>query len=153
MPLKVICLGKTKESWIKQGIEEYRKRLTGQWTVDWQELKDVSLSEAGSIESVKSKEAKIIQKALKEDTFLVALDERGTSFSSVDFAGYLDKLSGKEVTFVIGGVYGLDKTILDRAGLSLSFSSFTFPHQLIRLMLIEQLYRCQTIRTGKTYHY
>jgi 23S rRNA (pseudouridine1915-N3)-methyltransferase len=154
MPIKIICLGKTRETWIKQGIEEYQKRLNPVWKIQWQELKDISLKEAGSVEVVKNKEALIINKAISQTDYIIALDEFGTGMSSTGFAHELNTLlMNKDVVFIIGGVYGLDSTILAKAALRLSFSNFTFPHQLIRLILIEQLYRAWTISTGKTYHY
>jgi len=154
MPIKIICLGKTRETWIKQGIEEYQKRLNPVWKVRWTELKDVSLKEAGTVEQVKSKEALIINKAIAPSDYLIAMDEHGKAYDSVAFAHELSELNAeKEVVFIIGGVYGLDASILSKANLKLSFSAFTFPHQLIRLILIEQLYRAWTISSGKTYHY
>ena len=154
MSLKVICLGKTKEDWIKQGIDEYKKRLVQQWKPDWQELKDVSLSTAGTIDKVKETEAATLLKAISPGDYVIALDEKGSSLNSVAFAQKLDELmSNKDITFLIGGVFGLDKSIVKRADWVLSFSAFTFPHQLIRLILAEQLYRAKTIISGKTYHY
>jgi 23S rRNA (pseudouridine1915-N3)-methyltransferase len=154
MPIKIICLGKTREAWIKQGILEYHKRLTPVWKIEWLELPDVSLKIAGSVQNVKAREAAIIMKAVNADDFLIALDEHGSSLDSVSFADKLAQLLPTgNIVFVIGGVYGLDYTILQAAKLKLSFSIFTFPHQLIRLILIEQLYRAWTIQTGKTYHY
>lgn len=154
MPIKVICLGKTRESWIKEGIAEYQKRLIPLWKVQWTELKDVSLKEAGITELVKSKEAISINKAITDTDFIIAMDEHGKSFSSIAFSEEIGKLiQAKDIVFVIGGVYGLDASILNRANLKISFSSFTFPHQMIRLILMEQLYRAWTITCGKTYHY
>jgi 23S rRNA (pseudouridine1915-N3)-methyltransferase len=154
MSIRIICLGKTRESWIKQGIAEYQKRLNPGWKVEWQELRDVSLKETDSIEKVKGREAEIIRKAIPDTDYVIALDERGKSYDSISFAHLIrGVMQDKSIAFIIGGVYGLDKAIIDRADMHLSFSAFTFPHQLIRLILIEQLYRCQTIVSGKTYHY
>jgi 23S rRNA (pseudouridine1915-N3)-methyltransferase len=154
MPIRIICLGKTKESLIQQGIDEYLKRLKPVWKIELLELKDVSLKEAGSIARVKSREAEIIGKAVKDDEYIIALDEKGKSLDSAGMAVTMNELiTLKDIVFVIGGVYGLDKSITDKADLVLSFSAFTFPHQLIRLILMEQLYRCWTIISGKTYHY
>lgn len=154
MPVRIICLGKTRETWIRQGIEEYLKRLSPFWKIRWEELRDVSLKSESSIPKVKQKEADILLKTISETDFVIALDERGKRFNSVDFADYLKPLlENKELVFIIGGVYGLEASVLKRANLCLSFSDFTFPHQLIRLLLIEQLYRSWTILKGKTYHY
>jgi 23S rRNA (pseudouridine1915-N3)-methyltransferase len=154
MGIRIICLGKTRESWIKQGIEEYQKRLSPFWKIQWLELKDVSLKAAGSIDKVKKLEAAILVKSISTGDYIIALDETGTEYDSVGFAKLLDGLVAQgDIVFVIGGVYGLDKSIREKANLVLSFSRFTFPHQLIRLILIEQLYRARTISSGKTYHY
>lgn len=154
MAFKIICLGKTKEDWIKQGITEYQKRLSGVWKIQWLELPDVSLKNADNIEAVKAKEAIILNKALSPEDYLIVLDEHGQSLTSVDFSHLLQEIiPGRDIVFVIGGVYGLDYTILQKAKLKLSFSIFTFPHRLIRLILMEQLYRAWTIMTGKMYHY
>jgi 23S rRNA (pseudouridine1915-N3)-methyltransferase len=154
MPIRIICLGKTRENWIKQGIEEYRKRLNPVWKIGITELKDVSLKETGSIGKVKIREAEIIRKAVTDAEYFIALDEKGKSFDSAGLAVLMKEIVPvKDIVFVIGGVYGLDKSITEKADLALSFSDFTFPHQLIRLILMEQLYRCWTIIGGKTYHY
>ncbi len=154
MPIKIICPGKTRETWIKQGIEEYQKRLNPVWKIDWQELKDASLKSENTIVKVKKQEALIINKTISTDDYIIALDERGKNLDSISFAHTLEELvMTKSIVFVIGGVYGLDSSVLNRANLTLSFSSFTFPHQLIRLILMEQLYRAWTIISGKTYHY
>lgn len=154
MSIRIVCLGKTREDWIKQGIEEYRKRLDPHWKIKWQELNDVSLREAGSMEKVRQLEAVIIAKAMSEKDYVIALDETGTEFDSTGFAKVLEEwMATKDVVFVIGGVYGLDTSVRKKANLVLSFSRFTFPHQLIRLILIEQLYRARTINSGKKYHY
>lgn len=154
MSIRIICPGKTRETWIKQGIEEFQKRLNPVWKIEWQELKDASLKVENTIEKVKKQEALIINKVISPDDYIIALDEKGKSINSVAFAHALEELMlTKNIVFIIGGVYGLDSSVLNRANLTLSFSSFTFPHQLIRLILMEQLYRAWTIISGKTYHY
>ena len=154
MSLRIICLGKTKEDWLKDGIAEYRKRLSTSWKVPLTELDDVSLKTAGSVSAVKDKEAIILTKAIQTGEYVIALDERGTAYSSVDFSTFLqDKLAQTDIVFVIGGVYGLAETFCQRADLLLSLSAFTFSHQMVRLILMEQLYRAWTISAGKTYHY
>ncbi|HOD17875.1 MAG TPA: 23S rRNA (pseudouridine(1915)-N(3))-methyltransferase RlmH [Candidatus Cloacimonadota bacterium] len=154
MSLRVLCLGKTKESWLQEGLNTYLTRLPKEWKVCWQEQKDVSLKTAGSIEKVKMQEASLVLKALAADEFVIALDETGKEFTSVQFANFLlDLKANRDIIFVVGGVYGLDSSVRKRADLILSFSRFTFPHQLIRLLLCEQLYRAYTISSGKSYHY
>jgi len=155
MSIRVICLGKTTQKWISQGLEEYLKRLKPVWKIQWLELKDVSLKQAGGIDKVKSSEAALIEKTLTGNEIIIALDENGICLDSVSFSNELQKYlnSAKDIVFIIGGVYGLDKSILNKADMRLSFSAFTFTHQMIRLLLVEQLYRCWTIKAGKSYHY
>ena len=154
MPISIFCLGKTRENWIKLGINEYAKRLQPVWKIRWIELKDASLKTEGSIEKVKLQEATTLLKAIPAAAYVIALDEKGKDFDSPAFAHELGRLvQDKEIAILIGGVYGLDKTVRERADLCLSFSTFTFPHQLIRVILMEQLYRAWTILSGKTYHY
>lgn len=152
--MKILCVGKTKQSFIEAGIKEYEKRLRLFNPVQWQILPDVKLSKSNTVSQVKSQEAEIILKALSPRDVVVVLDERGRQFGSVDFAKKLEKLQVKgPLVFIIGGVYGLDASLRNRADLVLGFSQFTFTHQMIRLLLVEQLYRAYTILQGKTYHY
>jgi len=150
--IKIICLGKTKQKFIKDGINEYLKRISSQFKMDFLILPDVKLSKNNSVEIVKKKEAEILQKHISFENFLIVLDEKGKNFSSLEFADFLQK-SGKNIDFIIGGVYGLGENIKRKADLILSFSSFTFTHQMIRLLLTEQIYRAITIIDGKKYHY
>jgi len=154
MPIRILCPGKTKEAWIKAGIAEYQKRLTANWSTRIVELGDVSLKTAGTPEKVKAKEAEIILKAITEGEYVIALDEQGKSLDSLVFAAFLQQsLENGKIAFIIGGVYGLDGSVLKRADRCVSFSAFTFTHQLIRLVLMEQIYRAFTIGSGKAYHY
>ena len=155
MKIRILCLGKTKQKFIEEGIKEYKKRITKYIKLEWQILPDVKLTGNKTIEIVKDQEAAILEKNLLQSSFLIVLDENGKEFSSEKFADYLEKKFsiGKNIIFVIGGVYGLSKKIIKRADLVLSFSRFTFTHQMIRFLLAEQLYRSFTIIRGKKYHY
>ena len=155
MKIRIICLGKTKQKFIEEGIKEYQKRIIKYIKLEWQILPDVKLTGSKTIEIVKDQEAAILEKNFRKSSFLIVLDEKGKEFSSKKFAEYLEeKLPfGRDVIFVIGGVYGLSKRIIERADLVLSFSRFTFTHQIIRFLLVEQLYRSFTIIKGKKYHY
>jgi len=155
MKIKIICLGKTKQKFIEEGIKEYQKRITKYVKLEWQILSDVKLTGSKTIEIVKDQEAAILEKNFTKSSFLIVLDGNGKDFSSEKFAKYLeDKFPiGKNIIFVIGGVYGLSDRILKRADLVLSFSRFTYTHQMIRFLLVEQLYRSFTIIKGKKYHY
>ncbi len=155
MKIKIICLGKTKQKFIEEGIKEYQKRISKYTKLDWQILPDVKLTGSKTIEIVKDQEAEILEKSFPASSFIIVLDENGKEFSSEKIAKFIeDKLTfGKDLIFVIGGVYGLSKRILKRADLILSFSRFTFTHQMIRFLLVEQLYRSFTIIKNKKYHY
>ncbi len=155
MKIIIICLGKTKQKFIEEGIKEYQKRITKYVKLEWQILPDVKLTGSKTIEIVKDQEAAILEKNFPKSSFLIVLDEKGKDFSSEKFAKYLeDKFPiGKDIIFVIGGVYGLSNRILKKADLVLSFSRFTYTHQMIRFLLVEQLYRSFTIIKGKKYHY
>ncbi|OPX26462.1 MAG: hypothetical protein B1H06_05630 [Candidatus Cloacimonas sp. 4484_143] len=155
MKIIIICLGKTKQKFIEEGIKEYQKRITKYVKLEWQILPDVKLTGSKTIEIVKDQEAAILEKNFPKSFYLIVLDENGKEFSSEKFAKYLENKFpiGKNIIFVIGGVYGLSKKILKRADLVLSFSRFTYTHQMIRFLLVEQLYRSFTIIKGKKYHY
>jgi len=155
MKIRIICLGKTKQKFIEEGIKEYQKRISKYFKLDWQILPDVKLSGNNTIENVKDQEAEIILKKLSIYSFIIVLDETGEEFSSVKIANFLEnKLNTeKDIIFIVGGVYGLSIRILKKANIVLSFSRFTFTHQMIRLLLLEQLYRSFTIIKNKKYHY
>jgi len=154
MNIRIICPGKTKQKFIEEGIAEYTKRLSSFCKLEIIETADVKLSSSNNIEIVKQKEAEIIGKYLKNDNFIIGLDEHGKLFTSVDFAGFIDNLRGsRNIDFLIGGVYGLADELRQKADLLLSFSKMTFTHRMIRMLLVEQLYRSFCILNGKKYHY
>lgn len=156
--LKLICLGKLKENFWREAEAEYLKRLQAFAKVEIVELKEESFDEKMSVETIKIKEAEKIKNALEKikDATIVVLDEHGKQFSSTAFSQHLFELAGRgsgEFVFVIGGPLGLDESILKIANLKLSFSSFTFTHQMIRVFLFEQIYRAMMIGTNRQYHY
>lgn len=158
MNIRIICVGKIKEKYLVQGIDEYMKRLSRYAKVEFAEVEDErapeTLSPAEEL-MVKEKEAARISKSIRRGSFVIALAIEGQSFSSEAFARRLDALAltgQSQVDFIIGGSLGLDASILRQADLLLSFSSFTFPHQLMRLILVEQIYRAFKILKGETYH-
>lgn len=158
MKFRIITVGKLKEKYLKDGIAEYLKRLQCYATVEIIEVADEqtpdSASEMEELQ-IKAKEAQRIHKYIKEDTYLIALAIEGTMLTSEQLAERIEQLgiSGKShITMVIGGSLGLDKSILQQADLLLSFSKLTFPHQLMRLILVEQLYRSYRIMKGEPYH-
>ena len=154
MSIKIIALGKSKQSFISDGIAEFEKRLRPFHKIEMQILPDIKLSSSNTVDIVKNKEAEIILKHVDQRDYVVALDEHGKQMSSVKFSKFLAGQMGlANIVFIIGGVYGLDKKITDRADKVLSFSQMTFTHQMIRFILLEQIYRAFTIMRGKKYHY
>ncbi|TAH66826.1 MAG: 23S rRNA (pseudouridine(1915)-N(3))-methyltransferase RlmH, partial [Anaerolineaceae bacterium] len=146
MKVSLICVGKLKEKYLTMGIDEYKKRLGRYCTLDITELPDERTPDNASTameESIKKKEGDRILKALKDDSYCIALVILGNMLSSEELAGQMEKLfvSGKShISFVIGGSLGLSEEVLARADYHLSFSKMTFPHQLMRLILMEQIY-------------
>ena len=153
--MKILCLGKTKHNFIKAGVEEYIKRISKYTDIDLEILPDVKLTGSNTIEIIKEQEAETLLKKFPKEAFIIALDENGKMSSSESFAKFNKQklVKSKKIVFVIGGVYGLSERILQRVDLELSFSKFTFTHQMIRLILLEQIYRAYTIIKGKKYHY
>ncbi|MCL6558194.1 MAG: 23S rRNA (pseudouridine(1915)-N(3))-methyltransferase RlmH [Firmicutes bacterium] len=156
--ITVLSVGRLKEKYLVEGAAEYLKRLSAYAKVNIVEVDDESFSEnltpAGR-EKVKEKEGERILSRLRHGTFLIALDVRGKMLSSEEMAEVFNKLAleGKgNVTFAIGGSLGLSQKVLERAGMRLSFSKLTFPHQLMRLILLEQLFRWFKITRGEPYH-
>jgi len=155
--IHIITLGKLKEGYWKEAEAEYLKRLQPYAKVFIHEIKEESFTEKDIPEIIKQREAEKIQIELKKikDSYIVALDEHGKQFSSMQFAQNLTNLSGSSnsLVFVLGGPLGLDRSILDNADLKLSMSPLTFTHQMARIFLEEQLYRSMMIAGGRKYHY
>ncbi|WP_041965130.1 23S rRNA (pseudouridine(1915)-N(3))-methyltransferase RlmH [Mesobacillus selenatarsenatis] len=158
MNISIVTVGKLKEKYLKQGIEEYLKRLGSYAKVEVIEVPDEKapeeLSETEMIQ-VKQKEGERILAKIGPDTYVIALAINGKLKSSEELADTLDKLAtyGKsKIAFVIGGSLGLSEEVLRRSDEQLSFSKMTFPHQLMRLILVEQIYRAYRINRGEPYH-
>lgn len=158
MNISIITVGKLKEKYLKDGIEEYRKRLTRYCNIEIIEVSDEKAPENLSDkeeEMVKAKEGTSILKHIKDSTYVIALAINGNMLSS---EGLSELISGlgingtSNIAFVIGGSLGLSGEVLSRANYKLSFSKLTFPHQLMRLILLEQIYRSFKITTGEPYH-
>jgi len=156
--ISIIAVGKLKEKYLKQGIDEYLKRLTAYAKVEIIEVPDEKAPEILSeteMEQVKQKEGERILAKISPDTHVIALAIEGKMKTSEELADGLDKLAtyGKsKIAFVIGGSLGLSSDVMQRANESLSFSKMTFPHQLMRLVLVEQVYRAFRIIRGEPYH-
>lgn len=149
--MKLICVGKIKEKYLNDAIDEYKKRLSKYTKLDIVELPDISYNE---IDKVKKEEGKLILKHLKETDNVIILDIDGIELSSLELTNKLCRLESvnSNITFIIGGSYGLSEEVKKRANFSLSFSKLTFPHQLFRVMLLEQIYRTYKIRNNENYH-
>lgn len=158
MHISIVTVGKLKEKYLKQGIEEYVKRLNSYAKIDLIEVADEKAPEELSeveMKQVKQKEGERILAKIHPDTYVIALAINGKLKSSEELAETLDKLAtyGKsKVAFIIGGSLGLSNDVLKRADEQLSFSKMTFPHQLMKLILVEQVYRAFRINRGEPYH-
>lgn len=158
MKITLICVGKLKEKYLSQGVEEYVKRLGRYCTLEITELPDEKTPDnAGEAleEQIKKKEGDRILKSIKEDSYCIALAIEGNMLTSEELAAKIDALgiSGvSHISFIIGGSLGLSAQVLKRADYLLSFSKMTFPHQLMRMIFLEQIYRSYRIISNQPYH-
>ena len=154
----MICVGKIKEKYLKLGIDEFKKRLSKYCKLEIIELEDEKAPENLSDKEmlmIKEKEGKKILSKIKDNSYVIALAIDGKNLSSEELAETINKLGVRgisNITFVIGGSLGLSDEVLSRADYKLSFSKMTFPHQLMRLILLEQVYRAYRINNGEPYH-
>jgi len=149
--IKIICIGKLKEKYLQDMVKEYEKRISKYTKVKIIELEDKSFDDINKIKKIEAEE---INKQINEKDFIITLDILGKQMDSIELANYLynTQMNFSNITFIIGGSYGLSDGIRNKANLSLSFSKLTFPHQLFRVMLLEQLYRCYKIQNNEIYH-
>ncbi|MBR4040346.1 MAG: 23S rRNA (pseudouridine(1915)-N(3))-methyltransferase RlmH [Clostridia bacterium] len=157
MNMALICMGKLKEKYWRDAAAEYEKRLTrfGKWeTIELPDLPEPSNSSSAIEEQIKKKEGDAILAKLREGDVVVCLCIEGKQMDSVQLSKKLTELidTGRRVVFVIGGSLGLCDEVVRRAQVKLSFSPMTFPHQLARIMLLEQTYRALKIAAGERYH-
>lgn len=146
--IKIICVGKIKEKFYKEAIEEYKKRLSKYTKLQIIEIND-------ELEEIALKKESInILKNIKENDYVITLEIEGNHLSSIEFASKIDKtlIINSNITFVIGGSYGLGNEVKKRSDYKLSFSNMTFPHQLFRIILLEQIYRGFKIINNESYH-
>jgi len=156
MKLELLCIGKTKERFIRDGLDKYARYMKPYAALTIREIKEEKIHDLKDAPLIRKREAERLVKAVPAGAYLVALDERGQEYTSHEFAHDLNVLleSGmRELVFVIGGAMGLDESITQRAGKVVALSRWTFTHEMARLVLLEQLYRAFTIIKGKTYHY
>ena len=149
--IKVICVGKIKEKYLKEAIEEYKKRLSKYTKLEIIEVSDI---DNPSIDITLLKEKELIEKYIDSKDFVITLEIEGNMLSSVEFAKKIDSIFNinSTITFVIGGSNGLHQDIKNRSNYKLSFSKLTFPHQLFRVNLLEQIYRTFKINNNESYH-
>ncbi len=158
MKISIICVGKIKEKYLVQAIQEYSKRLSRYCKLQIIELADEKTPDGCSKaieQKIKQKEAVRIESSLKGDEYIICLDIQGKKYNSEEFAVHIEKLGidGKShIAFIIGGSLGLDNNIINKSDFKLSFSDMTFPHQLMRVILLEQIYRSYRITSGEPYH-
>lgn len=158
MNISIICIGKLKEKYWRDASDEYEKRLARYCRLDVRELKEASLpakASAADEEKVREKEGKAVLAAIWEGSYVITLEIDGQALSSEEFAVHIDKLGvrGKSsIVFVIGGSLGLSEDVSRRADMKLSFSKMTFTHQMMRPVLLEQIYRGFKISSSETYH-
>lgn len=155
--ITLITLGKLKEKYLRDAVEEYAKRLSRYCKLDIIELSPVTLSDNPSqseIDTALLKEAEIIEKRIPDGSVVTALCVEGKSNTSEQLAEFVEKNTneGKNMCFIIGSSFGLSDTVKQKSNLKLSLSAMTFPHQLFRVMLLEQIYRAFKINEGSTYH-
>ncbi|MDC1204372.1 23S rRNA (pseudouridine(1915)-N(3))-methyltransferase RlmH [Salibacteraceae bacterium] len=156
MKIKVITIGKTAEKYLITGIKEYEKRLSRFISFSWDEIPDISSRGKTSTMELKEREGDLILKKLKQSDIVVLFDAKGVQYSSEGFYNWFEKkaLTGiSSITFVVGGAYGFSDSVYQRSNEKISFSKMTFSHQMIRLILIEQIYRAYSIKHNLPYHH
>lgn len=155
MKVKIIQVGKTKDAYMETGIQEFLKRLKSFADVEIVTLKEEKNTATFTVAQCKEKEAVEILRNLRSEDFVVVLDENGKEKNSKEFAELISKYKdlGQSMSFVIGGPFGLTDAVRERANLVFSLSKMTFTHQMIRIFLLEQIYRGFCIIAGKEYHH
>ena len=158
MKITLVTVGKIKEKYLEQAIAEYSKRLARYCKLEILQVADEKTPEGASAaveEQIKEKEGERILSQVRDGSFVIALAIEGKMMSSEELAQKMDRLAVEgtsQITFTIGGSLGLSRKVLERADFLLSFSKMTFPHQLMRVILLEQIYRSYRIITGQPYH-
>ena len=157
LTINILCVGKIKENYLKEAILEYSKRLSKYCNLNIIEVQDEKVPEKLSDkveENIKNIEAEKMLKYIKKDTCLIALELKGKELNSEEFSKEIQNISlnYSSITFVIGGTLGIAETILSKCDKKICFSKMTFPHQLIRVFLLEQVFRGFKIAGGETYH-
>jgi len=156
MKLQFWSIGKANESYVKEGVEMFSKRISNYFSVQWHIIPMPKNAGMMSEMDLKIKEGEMVMNFLKKEDYLVVLDERGKQFNSEGLASFLQQRaneSEKNLVFLIGGAFGLSEDVLKRADHTWSLSQLVFPHQLVRLILAEQVYRACSILRNEKYHH
>jgi 23S rRNA (pseudouridine1915-N3)-methyltransferase len=156
MKIALWSVGKGNENYVKEGVEDFTRRIAHYYPVEWNIIPPAKNAHLLSEGDLKKREGATVLQLLKQDDFLVALDERGTPLTSEGLSGLIIQRaneSAKTIVFLIGGAFGLHEDVLARANFKWSLSRLTFPHQLVRLILAEQVYRACSIARNEKYHH
>lgn len=156
MKIKLICVGKTDKKHLIEGEKEYLKRLNHYNSVEKIEIPEIKNAKNLSQEQIKKLEGELILNHIKAGDQVVLLDENGTTFSSIQFASFIQKKfngGGKNLLFIVGGAYGFSDEIYALSNNKISLSKMTFSHQMVRVFFLEQIYRAFTILKGEPYHH
>ena len=149
-------IGKTNESYVKEGVELFSKRISHYYPVEWKIFPSAKNPANLSIEEIKKAESLSVLNNLNNEDVLIALDEFGLQWTSIELSGFIHQRaneSAKNIVFLIGGAYGLHESLIKRSNYKWSLSKLVFPHQLVRLILSEQIYRACTILRNEKYHH
>lgn len=155
MKIRFIVVGKTQQNYVKEGFEIYRKRVENYLTFEEVMIPVLKNTRSFTADDFKKKEGELILKKIEQGDYTILLDEKGKTFDSVAFAGFLQKrmnAGGKAINFVVGGAYGFSDEVYRAADEKLSLSKMTFSHQIIRVIFMEQLYRAFSIINNEPYH-
>lgn len=159
LSINILCVGKIKEDYLKSAINEYSKRLSKYCNLKIIEVSDEKLPEKTNdtiINEIKNKECNKIKEHIKKDSYTICLDLKGKQYTSEEFSKKIDNIAlnfNSTINFIIGGTLGLTDELLSISDEKICFSKMTFPHQLIRVFLLEQLFRAFKISKGETYHW
>lgn len=158
LSINILCVGKIKEDYLKDAIAEYSKRLSKYCNLNIIQVSDEKVPDKLSdvvIQNIKTAEAKKMMEHIKKDTYVISLDLKGKEYTSEEFSKKIENIGlnfSSNITFIIGGTLGIAQELLDISKEKICFSKMTFPHQLIRVFLLEQIFRAFKISNGETYH-
>lgn len=156
MKLRLISVGKANESYVSEGIDDFTKRINKYFKTEWHIIAPPKNASSLPENELKKAEAALILNLVEKDDYLVLLDERGKNFSSPQLAKFIEQRANescKQLVFLIGGAFGVEHSVTQRAQAVWSLSALVFPHMLVRLILAEQLYRACTIIKNEKYHH